>query len=259
MKNTRTVLHHLSIGVSDLERSIAFYDRVLAPLGYKRLWSDSDAAGYGATGTDEPFSIKRATSLMVSERFHIAFSAPSRSAVAAFFEAAVDAGAKPDGKAQLHPEYGENYFASFVLDLDGHRLEAVFRGTADALQYELDHVQLAMPAGQEALARAFYTQLLGFEEVPKPAPLAARGGCWFRSGAASIHLGVDADFTPARKAHPALRVSNYDEFVECLTARGIALVEDPIPFEGRRHFYIADPFGNRIEILESTSTGSPAR
>lgn len=117
-------------------------------------------------------------------------------------------------------------------------------------RFSIDHVQLAMPAGGEAAAREFYSGILGLEEVPKPAQLAARGGAWFRSGSAGIHLGVDPQFIPAKKAHPALISSNYPDLLKRLVERGIAVTPDPLPYNGHEHCYIADPFGNRIEIIE---------
>jgi catechol 2,3-dioxygenase-like lactoylglutathione lyase family enzyme len=112
----------------------------------------------------------------------------------------------------------------------------------------IDHVQLAMPTGEEERARAFYGTLLGMKEVPKPAELAKRGGCWFECGPVQIHLGVEADFRPARKAHPALRCSDYFGLVAKLRAAGVAVTEDgSIP--GVRRCHIADPFGNRIELI----------
>jgi catechol 2,3-dioxygenase-like lactoylglutathione lyase family enzyme len=119
-------------------------------------------------------------------------------------------------------------------------------------RFRLDHIQIAMPAGAEEAARRFYVGVLGFEEIPKPAELAPRGGAWFRSGSTNVHLGVDPDFVPARKAHPALRCSQYDTLLERLADHDIPVVPDSLPFEGRRHCYIADPFGNRIEIIDSS-------
>ena len=113
----------------------------------------------------------------------------------------------------------------------------------------LDHVQLAMPSGKEEEARAFYAGVLGMEEVPKPPELAARGGAWFRSGNVSLHLGVDAEFRPAKKAHPALRCADYASLVALLREQGVEVVPDDHPFEGKPHCYISDPFGNRIELL----------
>lgn len=112
----------------------------------------------------------------------------------------------------------------------------------------IDHVQLAMPAGEEERARAFYAELLGMNEVAKPTELAKRGGCWFASGSVQIHLGVEADFRPARKAHPALRCADYDSLIRRLSAAEIAVNEvNDIP--GLRRCHIHDPFGNRIELV----------
>jgi catechol 2,3-dioxygenase-like lactoylglutathione lyase family enzyme len=113
----------------------------------------------------------------------------------------------------------------------------------------LDHVQLAMPAGGEDKARAFYCGVLGLAEVAKPSNLATRGGCWFESEGVKIHLGVDREFRPATKAHPALRVSGLAELIE-RCRRGGYLVVDDEPLDGYRRAYLADPFGNRIEVME---------
>ena len=112
----------------------------------------------------------------------------------------------------------------------------------------LDHVQLAMPAGREAEARRFYGELLGIPERAKPPELAARGGAWFEDGALKLHLGVDADFRPARKAHPALVVRELRALVARLRAAGVTVVEDPL--DGHDRVYADDPFGNRLELLE---------
>jgi catechol 2,3-dioxygenase-like lactoylglutathione lyase family enzyme len=114
----------------------------------------------------------------------------------------------------------------------------------------LDHVQIALPPGGEARARAFYIEMLGFREEPKPLHLADRGGVWFRSGAAFVHLGVDRDFRPATKAHPAFRCSDYDGLIERLRSNDIPVAADEVLFEGKRHGYLPDPFGNRIELIE---------
>ena len=113
----------------------------------------------------------------------------------------------------------------------------------------LDHVQLAMPAGREDDAREFYQGQLGIPERAKPPHLAARGGCWFESGQLKVHLGVERDFTPARKAHPAFIVSDLRELVATLKDAGYRLVEDQ-PLEGYDRMYVDDPFGNRIELME---------
>jgi catechol 2,3-dioxygenase-like lactoylglutathione lyase family enzyme len=113
----------------------------------------------------------------------------------------------------------------------------------------IDHVQLAMPAGREDEARAFYAGILGIAEQPKPPHLARRGGCWFERGALKIHLGVEKDFAPARKAHPALIVEDLRALVAKLKAAGHRVVDDE-PLEGYDRVYVDDPFGNRIELME---------
>jgi catechol 2,3-dioxygenase-like lactoylglutathione lyase family enzyme len=114
----------------------------------------------------------------------------------------------------------------------------------------IDHVQVAAPRGCEAEARAFYGALLGLEELPKPEPLAARGGCWFRAGAQELHVGVDDPFAPARKAHPGLVVADLDKLAAALAANGIEVAyDDTIP--GTKRFYAADPFGNRLEFRQA--------
>jgi catechol 2,3-dioxygenase-like lactoylglutathione lyase family enzyme len=113
----------------------------------------------------------------------------------------------------------------------------------------IDHVQVAAPPGGEEDARAFYAGLLGLEELPKPEPLRARGGCWFRAGSGELHVGVEEPFAPARKAHPGLVVDGLDELVERLAGAGVAVAwDDAIP--GVRRCYAADPFGNRLELRE---------
>jgi catechol 2,3-dioxygenase-like lactoylglutathione lyase family enzyme len=119
----------------------------------------------------------------------------------------------------------------------------------------IEHVQLAMPLGMEQAAREFYQGLLGIPEVPKPPPLVKRGGACFERSALKIHLGVEADFRPARKAHPALLVTDLETLVSRLKAHGVQVIEDD-PFEGSRRVYVADPFGNRIELLEPRN-GAP--
>lgn len=118
----------------------------------------------------------------------------------------------------------------------------------------IDHVQLAMPAGGEAAAVGFYEGLLGITHVPKPAHLAARGGCWFEAGDVKVHLGVEADFRPAKKAHPALIVDGLADLVRRLRAEGVTLVDDE-PLEGYDRVYAYDPFGNRIELMEPLIPG----
>ena len=113
----------------------------------------------------------------------------------------------------------------------------------------IDHVQLAMPAGAEPEARVFYAGLLGFTEAVKPPQLAARGGCWFESAGARVHLGVEADFRPARKAHPALLVDDLEALSGRLAAAGVE-VRVEAGLEGYAQRYVDDPFGNRIELLQ---------
>lgn len=113
----------------------------------------------------------------------------------------------------------------------------------------IDHVQLAMPAGREDDARAFYRDLLGIPEVAKPANLAARGGVWFERGSLKVHLGVEDAFLPARKAHPALLVSGLPQLIETLRIAGFDPSPDE-PLKGYDRVYVDDPFGNRIELME---------
>jgi catechol 2,3-dioxygenase-like lactoylglutathione lyase family enzyme len=115
----------------------------------------------------------------------------------------------------------------------------------------LDHVQLAMPPGGEAQARAFYASVLGLAEVAKPPHLAVRGGCWFEGGDVRIHLGVEADFHPARKAHPALLVDDLRALAAALDAAGFA-TRPGEPLEGYARLDVNDPFGNRIELMQRT-------
>lgn len=113
----------------------------------------------------------------------------------------------------------------------------------------IDHVQLAMPVGAEEEARRFYDGVLGLPEVPKPAPLAARGGAWFQCGPAQLHLGGELEFRAAKKAHPAVLVSGLDDYVAALRAAGVVVTPEEV-VGGRRRAGIVDPFGNRIELIE---------
>ena len=113
----------------------------------------------------------------------------------------------------------------------------------------IDHVQLAAPAGCEDAAHAFFGELLGLEELEKPEPLRSRGGVWFRIGAQQLHVGVEDGFSPARKAHPAFSVSGYDELQNRMRAAGVELTEDSS--NRLRRCYVADPWGNRIELVEA--------
>jgi catechol 2,3-dioxygenase-like lactoylglutathione lyase family enzyme len=127
------MLHHLSLGVVDMDAAALFYDAALAPLGYVRVWSDlrpgemGQAVGYGMPGGDDELALKqvRRGEPLSCQGFHVAFAAPSRRAVLAFHEAALASGGKDNGAPGLRPDYGPNYFAAFIVDADGHHLEAV--------------------------------------------------------------------------------------------------------------------------------------
>lgn len=126
------MLHHVSFGVSNIEVSVRFYDQALAPLGYVRVWSDlrpgqqGQAVGYGPPGSDDKLAIKQSSNIAPpGPGFHLAFSAPAREAVQLFHEAALRNGGRDNGAPGLRPHYGEHYYAAFVIDPDGHHLEAV--------------------------------------------------------------------------------------------------------------------------------------
>ena len=121
--------------------------------------------------------------------------------------------------------------------------------TGSVSGFGLHHVQLAIPAGSEDECRAFYVGVLGLAEVPKPPVLAARGGLWVRADALELHLGVEADFRPARKAHPGIRVTDIDGLAARLTAAGVQVRWDD-DFPGHRRCYADDPVGNRLEFLQ---------
>jgi catechol 2,3-dioxygenase-like lactoylglutathione lyase family enzyme len=112
----------------------------------------------------------------------------------------------------------------------------------------IDHIQLAIPANGEDEARRFFADLLGMVEVPKPATLSA-SGCWFEGGSLNLHIGVDPDFRPASKAHPALLVDDLDGLRCKLEAAGVE-AQDGKQIEGYKRFFANDPFGNRIEIMQ---------
>ncbi len=116
----------------------------------------------------------------------------------------------------------------------------------------LHHVQVSCPGGGEAAARAFYGSLLEMVEMAKPPGLADRGGAWFRSGSAELHVGVDPDFRPAAKAHPALLVDDLDAVCGVLAAAGVAAAPDDL-LPGYRRAYVLDPFGNRLELVQPLS------
>ncbi|MET9775425.1 glyoxalase [Streptomyces sp. NPDC006367] len=113
----------------------------------------------------------------------------------------------------------------------------------------LDHVQLAAPPGSEDLLRAYYAGTLGMTEIPKPPALAARGGCWFQAGPVQLHLGIENDFRPAKKAHPGIRTARIEAYAARLAAHGAPVTwDDALP--GHKRFFTEDPVGNRLEFLE---------
>jgi len=125
-------------------------------------------------------------------------------------------------------------------------------------RFAIDHVQIAIPPGGEDLGRGFFGDLLGLEEIPKPAGLKSRGGCWFDLGDVQLHLGVEDDFRPARKSHVALRTDNLQALRGRLREAGCEIGDDK-PVGGRARFFTHDPFGNRIEFLEQAQGAATAR
>jgi catechol 2,3-dioxygenase-like lactoylglutathione lyase family enzyme len=126
------MLHHISLGAVDIQRAARFYDAALEPLGYVRVWTDlrpgedEQAVGYGVQGADDLLAIKQVSQLIPHmPGFHLALAAPSRASVVAFYAAALAAGGTDNGPPGLRPDYGPDYFAAFVVDPEGHRLEAV--------------------------------------------------------------------------------------------------------------------------------------
>jgi catechol 2,3-dioxygenase-like lactoylglutathione lyase family enzyme len=115
--------------------------------------------------------------------------------------------------------------------------------------HAVDHVQIAMQRGKEETARAFYAGVLGLDEVQKPARLAGRGGCWFASGDISLHLGVEDEFRPARRAHPAFLVEGLADLLTRCRAAGAEVIDDDL-LETHDRAFVFDPFGNRIELME---------
>lgn len=137
-----------------------------------------------------------------------------------------------------------------VAERSGRKGDEALPGTTDdRLVHGLHHIQLAMPKGEEAAARGFYCDVLGFDEVEKPDHLKPRGGCWFESGNVVFHLGVDSDFRSAKKAHPAFVVRSLAELKTRLESANYQIVYDTQIF-GYNRFYSNDPFGNRLEFLE---------
>jgi catechol 2,3-dioxygenase-like lactoylglutathione lyase family enzyme len=119
----------------------------------------------------------------------------------------------------------------------------------DSVVVRVDHLQIAAPEGCESAARDFYGSILGMKEIEKPPALRARGGCWFQCGSQQVHIGVERNFHPAKKAHPAFAVFRLDELREMLKSKRVPIVEDD-DLPGTRRFYTEDPWGNRIEFVE---------
>jgi catechol 2,3-dioxygenase-like lactoylglutathione lyase family enzyme len=165
-------------------------------------------------------------------------------------------GERPWGTRDFYVEDPDGYILCFAEAGGGARplSRASLAGARMHIE-RIEHIQLAMPAGREEAARSFYSSLLEIPEVPKPPHLAKRGGVWFERGEVKVHLGIDGDFRPARKAHPALLVRGLTLLVGRLRAAGIE-VTDGEPLQGYDHVYVSDPFGNRIELMEP-SDGSP--
>jgi len=113
----------------------------------------------------------------------------------------------------------------------------------------IDHIQIAAPEGCEDAAREFYGKILGLDEIEKPEQLRPRGGCWFRCGDRQVHIGIDGNFRPAKKAHPAFALLNLEALRTNLIAHGVRIVEDS-GLPGTRRFYAEDPWGNRVEFVE---------
>ncbi len=113
----------------------------------------------------------------------------------------------------------------------------------------IDHIQIAAPPGCEEAARRFYGQTLGLPEIEKPEPLRRRGGCWFRCGSRQVHIGVEPDFRPAKKAHPAFALLHLEPLRAALLANGFEVTDDN-RLPGARRFYTSDPWGNRLEFIE---------
>lgn len=123
------MLHHLSLGVRDLDAAARFYDSVLAALGFRRVFEDDEAIGYGLIDDEDILCVKqREDALAPGPGFHLAFAAPSREAVDAFHAAALATGGRDNGAPGLRTDYGDHYYATFVVDPDGHRIEAVCKG-----------------------------------------------------------------------------------------------------------------------------------
>jgi catechol 2,3-dioxygenase-like lactoylglutathione lyase family enzyme len=129
------MLGHLSFGVADLDRAAAFYDAILAPLGFGRVWANPRGVGFGPAGGGDKLALFARPGPVIppGPGFHLAFDAPSQMAVDAFHAAALAAGGTDRGAPGLRPHYGATYYAAFITDLDGHHLEAVCQSVQKGL------------------------------------------------------------------------------------------------------------------------------
>jgi catechol 2,3-dioxygenase-like lactoylglutathione lyase family enzyme len=145
----------------------------------------------------------------------------------------------------------DTFLASAIWDIMSAGLRSALSLVKDTQMkiVGIDHIQFAMPAGYEDAAREFYSRLLGIPEVPKPSELAKRGGVWFENGGVKVHLGVDPDFRPARRAHAGLLVRDLSMLVRSLRHAGVDVAEDEALI-GYYRVYVNDPFGNRLELME---------
>jgi catechol 2,3-dioxygenase-like lactoylglutathione lyase family enzyme len=129
-------------------------------------------------------------------------------------------------------------------------LQSLRVNTPEFLVHGLHHVQIAIPPEKETIARQFYSDLLGLVEVPVPGNVAHLGALWFERSTFRVHLGIEADFRPAKKAHPAFLVERLDLLIQRLQRAGVSIVAAP-PMAGYNRCHVFDPFGNRIELLEA--------
>lgn len=176
---------------------------------------------------------------------------------------AASTGRSGERSARASPKAGHAAALSVIAAVAVIARPSVTRSCAEALHdvhmalLRIDHVQLAMPAGGEERAIGFYERLLGINHVPKPPHLAKRGGCWFKDGDLKVHLGVDAAFRPATKAHPAFIVNDVRRVAAEIAAAGHRVTDDE-PLEGYDRVYAYDPFGNRLELMQPLAQAAGA-
>ena len=247
------MIHHLSLGVSGLERSQAFYDAVLATLGQVRLWSDARGCGYGSAGGGDVFAIKLEPGARgAGAGSHVAFAAPHRAAVHAFHAAALRHGGRDGGAPGARPQYGPHYYAAFVEDPDGHRLEAVVTPQA-----RLAHVAYLVRDYDEALA--WFTGALGFELL-EDAPR-GEGKRWLTVRP----RGAGTSLLLARAANPGqeqalgrqaggrvflfLEVDDFAREHAALQARGVRFCEAPRHEDYGWVAVFEDLYGQRWDLL----------